>query len=215
MDSNCDLSMVNGQTEPKDPKWASSSTQITSRASETFSGVGSAISIETSLQPVAAPTMYCLRLAQQRPITERHVHFHAGVIDNEHMNRRKSKCCCIYRKPHPFGESSSSTDDECEHCFGHPEVRTRNRLEKQRIQEQQNGCSCCHHHHRLHSNRNNRPPTEEIAQHKDNLAKEEPKSAVNNESSLKLLNEENVKSSKPEKKNNSNNRLEVTFVDLD
>ncbi|KAH8291605.1 hypothetical protein KR018_005085 [Drosophila ironensis] len=80
------------------------------------------------------------------PREQRHVAFHEGVIDNEHMNKRKSKCCCIYRKPHPFGESSSSTDDECEHCFGHPEVRARNRLEKRR-----GGCfpvtrsTCCLH----------------------------------------------------------------------
>ncbi|XP_033169770.1 E3 ubiquitin-protein ligase PPP1R11 [Drosophila mauritiana] len=179
MDSNSELSMVNGQTELKDPRWASTSTQTTPWAPETFSGVSSAVSIETSVQPVAASTTYCLRLTQQRQLTERRVRFHAGVIDNEHMNRRKSKCCCIYRKPHAFGESSSSTDDECEHCFGHPEVRTRNRLEKQRRQEQQNGCSCCHHHHRLRSNRNNRPPIEEIAQHKDDSAKEEQKSVVN------------------------------------
>ncbi|XP_033169771.1 E3 ubiquitin-protein ligase PPP1R11-like [Drosophila mauritiana] len=78
----------------------------------------------------SVPTIFCPRLTQQRQMTERRVCFHAGVIDNEHMNRRKSKCCCIYRKPHAFGESSSSTDDECEHCFGHPEVRTRNRLKK-------------------------------------------------------------------------------------
>lgn len=73
--------------------------------------------------------------------TERHVTFQEGVIDNEGMNRRKSKCCCIYRKPHDFGESSSSSDDECEHCCGHPEVRLRNRLKKQ-----QKLCQCrCHH----------------------------------------------------------------------
>ncbi|EDV38410.1 uncharacterized protein Dana_GF21704 [Drosophila ananassae] len=76
----------------------------------------------------------------------RHVAFHEGVIDNEHMNKRKSKCCCIYRKPHPFGESSSSTEDECEHCFGHPEVRQRNRLEKQRKRRRAPDpvdCDCC------------------------------------------------------------------------
>ncbi|XP_017870022.1 PREDICTED: type 1 phosphatases regulator YPI1 [Drosophila arizonae] len=73
--------------------------------------------------------------------SDRHVTFQEGVIDNEGMNRRKSKCCCIYRKPHAFGESSSSSDDECENCCGHPEVRQRNRLKKQ-----QQLCLCrCHH----------------------------------------------------------------------
>lgn len=36
------------------------------------------------------------------------------------MNKKKSKCCCIYKKPKSFGESSSDdSDDECEHCHGH------------------------------------------------------------------------------------------------
>ncbi|CAB0031297.1 unnamed protein product [Trichogramma brassicae] len=35
------------------------------------------------------------------------------------MNKKKSKCCCIYEKPKKFGESSSEdSDDECEHCHG-------------------------------------------------------------------------------------------------
>lgn len=51
----------------------------------------------------------------------------AGTIDNEHMNRKKSKCCCVYVKPRPYGEESSSSsdsdsdsDDKCtDHCRGH------------------------------------------------------------------------------------------------
>lgn len=31
--------------------------------------------------------------------------------------------CCIYEKPHVFGESSSETDDECDHCRGHKEKK--------------------------------------------------------------------------------------------
>ncbi|XP_030555561.1 uncharacterized protein ZK945.8 [Drosophila novamexicana] len=72
----------------------------------------------------STPTLL-LRLEQ--PHEERRVVFHDGVIDNEHMNRMKSKCCCIYRKPVAFGESSSEDDDECEHCFGHPEKRKKNK----------------------------------------------------------------------------------------
>ena len=40
-------------------------------------------------------------------------------MDNEHLNRKKSKCCCVYRKPKPFGESSSDEEDECKACIGH------------------------------------------------------------------------------------------------
>ncbi|XP_026672096.1 E3 ubiquitin-protein ligase PPP1R11-like [Ceratina calcarata] len=40
------------------------------------------------------------------------------------MNKKKSKCCCIYEKSRSFDESSSedSDDDECEHCHGHKDA---------------------------------------------------------------------------------------------
>ncbi|KAI8646575.1 phosphatase inhibitor-domain-containing protein [Parasitella parasitica] len=34
-----------------------------------------------------------------------------SVIDNEHMNKKKTKICCIYHKPHAVGESSESESD--------------------------------------------------------------------------------------------------------
>ena len=43
------------------------------------------------------------------------------TVDNETMNKKKSKCCCIYNKPTEFGVSSEEEEDdeECENCFGH------------------------------------------------------------------------------------------------
>ena len=42
------------------------------------------------------------------------------TVDNEHMNKKKSKCCCVYVKPRVFGESDSEeSDGECDHCSGH------------------------------------------------------------------------------------------------
>ena len=52
----------------------------------------------------------------------RGVSWATDTVDNEHMNKKKSKCCCIYVKPKKFGESdteSSEGDDDCEHCPGH------------------------------------------------------------------------------------------------
>ncbi|XP_062120969.1 E3 ubiquitin-protein ligase PPP1R11 [Drosophila sulfurigaster albostrigata] len=72
-----------------------------------------------------------LQLRLEPPRDDRRVVFHEGVLDNEHMNRKKSKCCCIYKKPLAFGESSSEEDDECEHCFGHPEKRQKNKKKLQ------------------------------------------------------------------------------------
>lgn len=55
-----------------------------------------------------------------KPATKRHVVWREDTVDNEHLNRRKSKCCCVYVRPREFGESSSDSDDgECDHCRGH------------------------------------------------------------------------------------------------
>merc|ERR1739838_123545 len=48
------------------------------------------------------------------------------TIDNEHMGKKKSKCCCVYVKPHKFNESSSESDDECDNCSGHVEIKKKN-----------------------------------------------------------------------------------------
>ncbi|CAN8004111.1 unnamed protein product [Ixodes hexagonus] len=60
-------------------------------------------------------------LKLSRPATRRQVAWREDTVDNEHLNRRKSKCCCIYEKPREFGESSSDSDDdgECANCRGH------------------------------------------------------------------------------------------------
>nr|XP_034340993.1 E3 ubiquitin-protein ligase PPP1R11-like [Arvicanthis niloticus] len=36
------------------------------------------------------------------------------TIDNEHLGRRSSKCCCVYEKRRAFGESSSESEKEDE-----------------------------------------------------------------------------------------------------
>lgn len=58
------------------------------------------------------------------------VRWREDTVDNEGMNKKKSKCCCVYQKPLQFGESSSETDDECEHCFGHVEERKKKNKKK-------------------------------------------------------------------------------------
>lgn len=41
----------------------------------------------------------------------RHVTWEENVIDNEHMNKKSSKRCCIFHKVKEFGESSSESED--------------------------------------------------------------------------------------------------------
>uniref|UniRef100_A0A8D8BNE6 E3 ubiquitin-protein ligase PPP1R11 n=1 Tax=Culex pipiens TaxID=7175 RepID=A0A8D8BNE6_CULPI len=68
-----------------------------------------------------------LRLRLQKPRSDKKVQWTNGTVDNEHMNKKKSKCCCVYVKPREFGESSSESEDECEHCYGHVELKKKNK----------------------------------------------------------------------------------------
>lgn len=84
------------------------------------------------VEGAAAPTLK-LRLVKKgqveksesdtKPEGRRGVSWTTDTVDNEHMNKKKSKCCCIYVKPKKFGESDTESDtegeDECEHCPGH------------------------------------------------------------------------------------------------
>ncbi|XP_015591753.1 E3 ubiquitin-protein ligase PPP1R11 [Cephus cinctus] len=64
-----------------------------------------------------------VRLRLRKPKSSKKVQWTQGTVDNEHMNKKKSKCCCIYEKPKSFGESSSEdSDDECEHCHGSKDI---------------------------------------------------------------------------------------------
>ncbi|EZA56328.1 CaiB/baiF CoA-transferase family protein C7orf10-like protein [Ooceraea biroi] len=64
-----------------------------------------------------------VRLRLRKPKSSKKVQWTQGTVDNEHLNKKKSKCCCIYEKPKTFGESSSEdSDDECEHCHGHKDA---------------------------------------------------------------------------------------------
>ncbi|KAK2587587.1 hypothetical protein KPH14_003715 [Odynerus spinipes] len=68
-----------------------------------------------------------VRLRLRKPQSNKKVQWTQGTVDNEHMNKKKSKCCCIYEKPKSFGESSSDdSDDECEHCHGHKDNQNYN-----------------------------------------------------------------------------------------
>jgi len=64
-------------------------------------------------------------LTLRKPKSSKKVVWTEETVDNEHLNRKKSKCCCIYRKPHQFGESSSESEDECDNCHGHVELKNK------------------------------------------------------------------------------------------
>eukprot|EP00434_Breviolum_minutum_P029231 symbB.v1.2.025853.t1/scaffold2539.1/size76650/1 len=45
-----------------------------------------------------------------QPRPQHNVTWAADTVDNEHMNKKKSKKCCIFSKPRAFGESSSESE---------------------------------------------------------------------------------------------------------
>ncbi len=55
--------------------------------------------------------------AQPPPTT---VRWSQDVVDNEHMNKKKSKKCCIYHKPRVFGEWSDTDSDDDQRGNGCP-----------------------------------------------------------------------------------------------
>ncbi|KAL1920491.1 uncharacterized protein VTP21DRAFT_868 [Calcarisporiella thermophila] len=63
-----------------------------------------------------------LRLSGAPANSGRKVKWSEDVVDNEHLGKKKSKICCIYRRPHAFDESSedeSSGSDSDHDCDGH------------------------------------------------------------------------------------------------
>uniref|UniRef100_A0AC34RQZ8 Protein phosphatase 1 regulatory subunit 11 n=1 Tax=Panagrolaimus sp. JU765 TaxID=591449 RepID=A0AC34RQZ8_9BILA len=72
-------------------------------------------------QTQSEPQQLVLRLNSRPPPTERRVTFTPDTIDNEHMGRLKSNCCCIYVPERKWDDPSTWEPDEAEteHCRGH------------------------------------------------------------------------------------------------
>uniref|UniRef100_A0A060T9Y6 Type 1 phosphatases regulator n=1 Tax=Blastobotrys adeninivorans TaxID=409370 RepID=A0A060T9Y6_BLAAD len=61
-------------------------------------------STRSATTTITEPTRGQLRL--QGSANERRVRWTEDVVDNEHMNKKKSKICCIFHPQREFGESS-------------------------------------------------------------------------------------------------------------
>ncbi|XP_008824731.2 E3 ubiquitin-protein ligase PPP1R11-like, partial [Nannospalax galili] len=69
------------------------------------------------LLPLQENRSLTIKLRKRKP--EKKVEWTSDTVDNEHMGRRSSKCCCIYEKPRAFGESSTESEEEEEEGCGH------------------------------------------------------------------------------------------------
>jgi len=74
-------------------------------------------------EAVNSPPTLKLRLKKGDSKTQKKVVWSSETVDNEHLGRKKSKCCCVYVKKKAFGQSDSEeSDDDCtDHCCGHTE----------------------------------------------------------------------------------------------
>uniref|UniRef100_A0A1A8MZD4 E3 ubiquitin-protein ligase PPP1R11 n=1 Tax=Nothobranchius pienaari TaxID=704102 RepID=A0A1A8MZD4_9TELE len=74
--------------------------------------------VQTGTPPPPQQEGRSLTIKLRKRKTEKKVEWSSDTVDNEHLGRRSSKCCCIYEKPKQFGESSSESegDDEDEGC---------------------------------------------------------------------------------------------------
>ncbi|CAF1121533.1 unnamed protein product [Rotaria sordida] len=71
------------------------------------------------------PPSLVLELNPSNETTPR-VRWTEETIDNEHLNKKKSKCCCVYTKPHDAQLNDDQTTeanefDNCQHCRFHTE----------------------------------------------------------------------------------------------
>lgn len=73
--------------------------------------------VTSEAQPSTSTDTVKLNLQKRR--NSKKVVFTDDTVDNENLNRKKSKCCCIWQKPKTMEQSESESEDECDNCYGH------------------------------------------------------------------------------------------------
>ncbi|XP_040607430.1 E3 ubiquitin-protein ligase PPP1R11-like [Mesocricetus auratus] len=73
---------------------------------------------ETAVTVTSEPENQSLTIKLQERKPEKKIEWTTDTVDNEHMGRRSSKCCCICEKPRAFSESSTESEEDEERC-GH------------------------------------------------------------------------------------------------
>ncbi|GER27548.1 type 1 phosphatases regulator YPI1 [Striga asiatica] len=52
-------------------------------------------------------------------LPKKKVSWKEGTVDNEFMNKKSSKKCCIFHKEKPFDEDDSDDESDCDHNHDH------------------------------------------------------------------------------------------------
>ncbi|KAK6462801.1 phosphatase inhibitor-domain-containing protein [Scheffersomyces coipomensis] len=65
---------------------------------------------------------------KKRGKTRPQVSWNEDVVDNEHMNKKKSKICCIFHPQREFGEESGSSSDDSSSDLSGDEGDRRNNI---------------------------------------------------------------------------------------
>ncbi|XP_062845571.1 E3 ubiquitin-protein ligase PPP1R11 [Trichomycterus rosablanca] len=68
--------------------------------------------VQTGTPPPPQQEGRSLTIKLRKRKTDKKVEWSSDTVDNEHLGRRSSKCCCIYEKPKQFGESSTESEGE-------------------------------------------------------------------------------------------------------
>lgn len=94
------------------------------------------------------PSTLRLHYASNQPQEgiRRRVSWTVETVDNEMLNKKKSKCCCVYQKPKNWNESSSEDENEdadCENCRGHRKKDFNHKRDKKGKTEEETD----HHNH--------------------------------------------------------------------
>jgi len=90
-------------------------------STEATSGSGTILCEHSQQQLVSEQeeTTLKLKLKNKDKSTKR-IQWTEDTIDNEGLGKKKSKCCCQYTKPRTnLDDSSSESEEDCEHCPGH------------------------------------------------------------------------------------------------
>ncbi|KAJ6668183.1 hypothetical protein lerEdw1_015560 [Lerista edwardsae] len=77
---------------------------------ESTASVGSTATVTETEVTEPENRSLTIKLRKRKPAKK--VEWSSDTVDNEHLGRRSSKCCCIYEKPRAFGESSTESEDE-------------------------------------------------------------------------------------------------------